>query len=42
VIYKAQGKADQARAEFQKVLDGGGHAMLKNQATIQLKALNGK
>ncbi len=41
VIYKAQGKNDLARQEFQKVLDGGGHMMLKSQATIQLHSLNG-
>jgi tetratricopeptide (TPR) repeat protein len=40
VIYKAQGKNDQAREELNQVIDGGGHLMLKSQATIQLKSLN--
>lgn len=42
VIYKTHGEADKARGELQKVLNGGAHMMLKNQAKIQLQALNGK
>ena len=42
VIYKARGDKDRAREELQKVLNGSGNQLLKNQATIQLKWLNGK
>ncbi len=39
VIYKARGDVDQARQEFEKVVNGGGHMMLKNQAKIQMQGL---
>ncbi len=42
VIYKVRGDTDKARQEFEKVLNGGGHAMLKNQANIQLADLKNK
>ncbi len=40
VIYKERGQTDQAREEFEKVINGSGHMMLKNQANIQLKTQN--
>ncbi len=41
-IYKAQGDTAKARQEFDHVLHSTAHNMLKNQATIQLKSLDGK
>ncbi|MGE5263338.1 MAG: tetratricopeptide repeat protein [Acidobacteriota bacterium] len=38
-IYKIRGDADKARQEFETVMNGSGHMMLKNQASIQLKSL---
>ncbi len=42
VIYKARGDMENARKEFEKVLNSGAHLMLKNQASIQLKAIKTK
>ncbi len=42
VIFKARGDRENARKEFEKVLSSGANMMLKNQATIQLKDMNGK
>lgn len=42
VIYKARGDRENARKEFERVLNSRAHMMLKSQATIQLKGLNGK
>lgn len=42
VIYKVRGDAAKARQEFDRVLQGSAHSMLKNQATIQLKSLDNK
>lgn len=40
VIYAARGDKASARQELEKVINGGGHFMLKNQARIRLQALN--
>ncbi len=42
VIWKTKGDRARARAEFDKVLNGGAQTMLKNQATIQIKAMESK
>ncbi len=42
VIYKVRGDRENARKEFEKVLNSSAHMMLKGQATIQMKDLNGK
>ncbi|MBI4788308.1 MAG: tetratricopeptide repeat protein [Chloroflexi bacterium] len=42
VIYKARGDQGKAREELEKVVKGSGNPLLKNQAQIQLKWLNGK
>ncbi len=42
VIYAKHGDKARARQELEKVLNGGGHVVLKNQARIQLQALDGK
>ncbi len=39
VIYKVRDDKDKARQAFDKVLKGGAQTMLKNQATIQLRAM---
>jgi len=40
VLYAKRGEKEAARQELQKVLDGKGHALLKNQAQIQIELLN--
>ncbi len=42
VIYKVRGDREKARKEFETVLNSTAHMMLKSQANIQLKSLNGK
>ncbi len=42
VIWKTKGDQAKARAEFDKVLNSGAQTMLKNQATIQIKAMDAK
>ncbi len=42
VIYKARGDRENARKEFEKVLNSTANLMLKSQANIQLKDLNGR
>ena len=39
VIYTKRGDKTKAREEFEKIVNGSGHAMLKDQARIQLQAL---
>ncbi len=41
VIYKSKGDKDKARQAFNKVIQDSGQPMLKNQATIQLRSLDG-
>lgn len=41
-IWKTKGDLAKARAEFDKVLNGGAQTMLKSQATIQIKAMGKK
>lgn len=42
VIYAKRGDKASARQELEKVIQGGAHIVLKNQARIQLQALDGK
>ncbi len=39
VLYAKRGDKGKAREELEKVMNGGGHVILKNQARIQLNAL---
>ncbi len=39
VLYAKRGDKAKAREELEKVINGGGHVILKNQARIQLNAL---
>lgn len=39
VLYARRGEKEPARAELEKVLAGGGHMLLKNQAKIQIDLL---
>jgi tetratricopeptide (TPR) repeat protein len=41
-IYKLRGDRENARKEFERVLNSSAHMMLKSQASIQMKGLNGK
>jgi tetratricopeptide (TPR) repeat protein len=40
VLYAKRGDPENARQEFDKVLRGNGHSLLKNQAKIQLSMLD--
>jgi tetratricopeptide (TPR) repeat protein len=40
VLYARRGDKDNARQELQKVLSGSGHALLKDQAKIQITLLS--
>lgn len=42
VLYARRGDRATARQELEKVLNGSGHMLLKNQAKIQLQWLEGK
>jgi tetratricopeptide (TPR) repeat protein len=42
VIYAKRGDTAKARAEWEKVIGGGAHFMLKNQASMQLATLGAK
>lgn len=42
VIYKVRGDKENARKELQQVLNSNANIMLKSQATIQLKDMDGK
>ena len=40
VLYARRGNKDKAREELEKVLNGNGHMLLKNQAKIQIELLS--